>query len=179
MYTRNYGHSEGRGERGQRGRDMTQNDLLIPREYHGEMLRPRPAKERASVPAPAPAAPVSAKEPTGYAEESPTHTFMPASAGMPETGLPETVPWERTGNISPTVPASAPFSGTESSSGGNLLDGVFDLLLGKNSDEEETILLLGIAVLLLSGHMERRKDGEHGWGEDDIGLLLVGYLLLG
>ena len=32
--------------------------------------------------------------------------------------------------------------------------------------------------LLLSGHMDRGADGET-WGEDDLALLLIGYLLLG
>ncbi len=61
----------------------------------------------------------------------------------------------------------------------SLLNGIFDLLLGKNSDEEETILLLGVAVLLLSGHMDRRRDSSSRWDEDDLALLLIGYLLLG
>lgn len=118
--------------------------LMIPRDYHGEMLR---------------AAAGDAPESTG--------TELPSAAvalSAEEEALPV--------GVAPHVPAAPAHSEHR------LLDGVFDLLLGNNSDEEETVLLLGVAVLLLSGHMERR-NGENRWSEDDLALLLIGYLLLG
>ncbi len=79
--------------------------------------------------------------------------------------------------IQPPLPEElAPVSAGSATDSHRMTDGIFDLLLGKNSDEEETILLLGIALLLLSGHLDRR---DAGWGEDDLALLLIGYLLLG
>ncbi len=123
--------------------------LMIPRDYHGEMLRAA----------------------TGDAPES-TGTELP-SAAVAVSAEEEALPV----GVAPHVPA-APAPAAPAHSEHRLLDGVFDLLLGNNSDEEETVLLLGVAVLLLSGHMERR-NGENRWSEDDLALLLIGYLLLG
>lgn len=61
----------------------------------------------------------------------------------------------------------------------SLFNGIYDLLLGENSAEEETLLLLGIALLLLWGHLDRGGLFERqAWNADDIALLLIGYLLL-
>ena len=60
-----------------------------------------------------------------------------------------------------------------------LLGGLYDLFVGTNSSEEETVLLLGIVVLLLWGHLDRGSSFDIGtWGEEDLALLLIGYLLL-
>ena len=61
----------------------------------------------------------------------------------------------------------------------SLIGGLYDLLLGENSSEEETLLLLGIGLLLLWGHLDRGGIFDRStWDGDDLALLLIGYLLL-
>ena len=63
--------------------------------------------------------------------------------------------------------------------GNSLIGGLYDLLLGENSSEEETLLLLGIGLLLLWGHLDRGGLFDRSsWESDDLALLLIGYLLL-
>lgn len=176
MYTRNYDkvrRHTGGGLPMQKERDT---ELIIPREYHGEMLR---AANRT------------------YEESSGRDTDMSEMRVVPVPKEGYTDITEDTdqktdegdrGDAPRVVTAvekndenDAKDHGEEKEehdSARGLAGGLFDLLLGKNSDEEETILLLGVALLLLSGHMDRGADGET-WGEDDLALLLIGYLLLG
>ncbi len=141
MYTsRTTASPKAQGRQPARGNPMRElsDTLVIPRDYHGEMLRGSELPE----------------EPVYEGEPSADMTPVLSVQAARKEALPP-VPTHR------------------------LLDGVFDLLLGNNSDEEETILLLGVAVLLLSGHFDRRHDGGNLWSEDDLALLLIGYLLLG
>jgi hypothetical protein len=72
-----------------------------------------------------------------------------------------------------------PLSDTGEQRGTSLIGGIYDLLLGDNSAEEETLLLLGIALLLLWGHLDRGGLFDRStWDGDDLALLLIGYLLL-
>ena len=62
---------------------------------------------------------------------------------------------------------------------GSLLDGLYHLLIGETGAEEETLLLLAIALLLLWGHLDRGGLFDRStWDGDDLALLLIGYLLL-
>ena len=72
-----------------------------------------------------------------------------------------------------------PLSDTGERRGTSLIGGIYDLLLGDNSAEEETLLLLGIALLLLWGHLDRGGLFDRdAWDSDDLALILIGYLLL-
>ena len=62
---------------------------------------------------------------------------------------------------------------------GTLLGGLYGLLVGENGDEEETLLLLAIGLLLLWGHLDRGGLFDRStWDSDDLALLMIGYLLL-
>lgn len=56
---------------------------------------------------------------------------------------------------------------------------LYDLLIGKTGTEEETLLLLGTALVLLWGHLDRGGLFDRNtWDDGDLALLLIGYLLL-
>lgn len=175
MYTRNYDkvrRHTGGGLPMQKERDT---ELIIPREYHGEMLRAanrtyeEPSGREPDIPEPR-AMPVPKEEYTDITED----TGQKPDDDSRSDDSADTVSVEDDG----TGAKDHEEEKEEHDSARGLAGGIFDLLLGKNSDEEETILLLGVALLLLSGHMDRGADGET-WGEDDLALLLIGYLLLG
>jgi len=119
--------------------------LLIPQDYHGELLR----------------SPSAAGEPDPEPLPPPEPSCAGAAGASAETAAP---------------PAQEECV-HETASG--LLGGLYDLIVGKNSSEEETVLLLGIIVLLLWGHLDRGSAFDIGtWGEEDLALFLIGYLLL-
>lgn len=122
--------------------------MLIPKDYHGEMLRTVPA---------------SMQKP----DEEPVCTEACAEN---ESSAPAAVSEYRV-----QTPPEEP-NGRHSTS---LIGGIYDLLLGDNSAEEETLLLLGIALLLLWGHLDRGGLFDRdAWDSDDLALILIGYLLL-
>ena len=127
--------------------------ILIPQDYHGEFLRDR--RERIPI-----------HDDDGD-EIAPPDMLVGTADDGSECAL-------AVGG--PTADASVQ-RGRES--GTSLLGGLYDLLLGENSEEEETLLLLAIALLLLWGHLDRGGLFERStWDSDDLALLLIGYLLL-
>ena len=124
--------------------------LLIPQDYHGEFLR-----EHRSVSYDDADFSSSVEDTVPAAAES--DVVLADSAKQKEFDAPTAVP-ER---------------------GGSLIGGLYDLLLGENSSEEETLLLLAIALFLLWGHLDRGDLFDRStWDSDDLALLLIGYLLL-
>lgn len=136
--------------------------LLIPQDYRGELLRDR---RRGSEPAPP------------Y-EESPTE--IPAEMTEPADSIPadgadctvgaESIPAD-------TAPSASEMTAPQD--GGTLLGGLYRLLIGESGAEEETLLLLAVALLLLWGHLDRGGSLDRSsWDGDDLALLLIGCLLL-
>ena len=61
---------------------------------------------------------------------------------------------------------------------GSVPDGI-ECGIGKTGTEEETLLLLGTALVLLWGHLDRGGLFDRNtWDDGDLALLLIGYLLL-
>ena len=125
--------------------------LLIPKDYHGEFLREHQSSPRTE--------PVISEEAETWSED--TEAVSSAAKSIPsEEDL---------------VPTSAPVQ----EESGSLLEGVYRLLIGETGAEEETLLLLAIALLLLWGHLDRGGLFDRStWDSDDIALLLIGYLLI-
>ena len=131
--------------------------LLIPQDYHGEFLREHRAVQL----------PVQSDEAAPYAEAL---TEAPTAMTAPSVDKDE-MPVTDDGQF---LTRSA-----DRSESGSLLDGLYHLLIGETGAEEETLLLLAIALLLLWGHLDRGDLFDRStWDSDDLGLLLVGYLLL-
>ncbi len=130
--------------------------ILIPKDYHGEFLRshrPLVQENEGSEANPPPAA--------GFAAEPEMTDDDTGSLSLTED----------------TADAALPHEIGEH--GKSLFGGLYDLLLGENSTEEETLLLLGIGLLLLWGHLDRGGLFDRNtWDTDDLALLLIGYLLL-
>ena len=149
-------------------------ELIIPREYHGEMLRPVIRSYDTQAP--------TVMEMVPKTNEGDTVSLVPQP--VPQQAAPVCDSQEPTADNGSTADLIVSQSEEvpkekQAVHSRSLFDGVLDLLFGRNSDEEETVLLLGVALLLLSGHMSRDRDSGSGWSEDDLALLLVGYLLLG
>ena len=127
---------------------------LIPQDYRGEFLR----GQRMTVSDAAESVSVQTVEPEPVETEIP----LEEQRSSDNTGI---------GNTG---------TGQENSDRGtSLIGGLYDFLLGENSSEEETLLLLGIALLLLWGHLDRGGLFDRAsWDADDLALLLIGYLLL-
>ena len=127
--------------------------LLIPQDYRGELLR-----EHRTV--------VSSESVSD--EESATEALSEITDRTDETH-----------DISATVGAQALSEVNGQRESGSLLDGLYHLLIGETGAEEETLLLLAIALLLLWGHLDRGGLFDRStWDGDDLALLLIGYLLL-
>ena len=136
--------------------------ILIPQDYHGEFLR----GHRTSL--------------SEMTEMSDTASLIQASEDMQAESADMPAPEV---DAIPTVSSAAPDRETEGlqihGHGTSLIGGLYDLLLGENSSEEETLLLLGIGLLLLWGHLDRGGlFDRRTWDGDDLALLLIGYLLL-
>ena len=127
--------------------------LLIPQDYRGELLR----EHRTVVPS------ESVSD-----EESATEALSEITDRTDETH-----------DVSATVGAQALSEVNGQRESGSLLDGLYHLLIGETGAEEETLLLLAIALLLLWGHLDRGGLFDRStWDGDDLALLLIGYLLL-
>ena len=134
--------------------------ILIPQDYRGEFLR----GHRAS-----PSAEYEASDTTAPTDTEPAEN--PQDENTSDTDL---VPVVSEAVVDGKVDSKA--AGGHSTS---LIGGLYDLLLGENSSEEETLLLLGIGLLLLWGHLDRGGIFDRStWDGDDLALLLIGYLLL-
>ena len=134
--------------------------ILIPQDYRGEFLR----GHRAS-----PSAEYEASDTTAPTDTEPAE--HPQDENTADTDL---VPVVSEAVVDGKVDSKA--AGGHSTS---LIGGLYDLLLGENSSEEETLLLLGIGLLLLWGHLDRGGIFDRStWDGDDLALLLIGYLLL-
>ena len=134
--------------------------ILIPQDYRGEFLRGHRA------------APSAEYEPSDTA--APTDTEPAEHPQDENTADPDLVPVESETVVESEVDGKV--AGGHSTS---LIGGLYDLLLGENSSEEETLLLLGIGLLLLWGHLDRGGIFDRStWDGDDLALLLIGYLLL-
>ncbi len=134
--------------------------ILIPQDYRGEFLR-------------------------GH-RQTPSERYEASDTTAPsDTELSENPQDENTADTD-LVPMAAEAvlngvadKGQAGSHGNSLIGGLYDLLLGENSSEEETLLLLGIGLLLLWGHLDRGGIFDRStWDGDDLALLLIGYLLL-
>lgn len=140
------------------GNDSGGMPYLIPQDYRGEFLRGHRTP------------PEDTAEPDSQQTEKSTQA---ESIDRPSEDI-EPAPAEVEHLLERTV-----ISGETSGRGASLLGGLYDLLLGENSSEEETLLLLGIALLLLWGHLDRGGLFDRTtWDADDLALLLIGYLLL-
>ena len=127
--------------------------LLIPQDYRGELLR----EHRTVVPS------ESVSD-----EESATEALSEITDRTDETH-----------DVSATVGAQPLSEVNGLRESGSLLDGLYHLLIGETGAEEETLLLLAIALLLLWGHLDRGGLFDRStWDGDDLALLLIGYLLL-
>jgi hypothetical protein len=127
--------------------------LLIPQDYRGELLR-----EHRTV--------VSSESVSD--EESATEALSEITDRTDETH-----------DVSATVGAQPLSEVNGQRESGSLLDGLYHLLIGETGAEEETLLLLAIALLLLWGHLDRGGLFDRStWDGDDLALLLIGYLLL-
>ena len=134
--------------------------ILIPQDYRGEFLR----GHRAS-----PSELYEASDTTAPTDTEPAEN--PQDENTADTDL---VPVVSEAVVDGKVDSKA--AGGHSTS---LIGGLYDLLLGENSSEEETLLLLGIGLLLLWGHLDRGGIFDRStWDGDDLALLLIGYLLL-
>lgn len=134
--------------------------ILIPKDYRGEFLRGHRA---------APSAEYEASDTTAPTDTEPAE--HPQDENTADTDL---VPVVSEAVVDGKVDSKA--AGGHSTS---LIGGLYDLLLGENSSEEETLLLLGIGLLLLWGHLDRGGIFDRStWDGDDLALLLIGYLLL-
>lgn len=132
--------------------------LLIPQDYHGEFLRERRISEPTETEPPQRSDTV---EVSGRVYAEPPAEEITALANEDE--IPQI----------PELPAR------QEERGNSLIGGLYDLLLGENSSDEETLLLLGIGLLLLWGHLDRGGLFDRSsWESDDLALLLIGYLLL-
>jgi len=131
--------------------------LLIPQDYHGELLRDRRISEPTELPMQSEE--LEPSDHTTTAEPSVTDdTLSDAEEEIAQIAVPSEQTEKR---------------------GNSLIGGLYDLLLGENSSEEETLLLLGIGLLLLWGHLDRGGLFDRSsWESDDLALLLIGYLLL-
>ncbi|MBE6657563.1 MAG: hypothetical protein E7604_03870 [Ruminococcaceae bacterium] len=146
---------------GNRTQDQGNLPILIPKDYRGEFLRDR-------IPEPPPERERESAAETAVWEESEAVSADPADLEPVSAGLPDLTVQQAGTEASPSN------SGT-----GSLLGGLYDLLIGENSTEEETILLLAIGLLLLWGHLDRGGLFDRStWDGDDLALLLIGYLLL-
>ena len=134
--------------------------ILIPKDYRGEFLRGHRA---------APSAEYEESDTTAPTDTEPAEN--PQDENTADTDL---VPVESETAVESEVDGKV--AGSHSTS---LIGGLYDLLLGENSSEEETLLLLGIGLLLLWGHLDRGGIFDRStWDGDDLALLLIGYLLL-
>ena len=134
--------------------------ILIPQDYRGEFLRGHRA---------APSELYKASDTTAPTDTEPAEN--PQDENTADTDL---VPVESETAVESEVDGKV--AGSHSTS---LIGGLYDLLLGENSSEEETLLLLGIGLLLLWGHLDRGGIFDRStWDGDDLALLLIGYLLL-
>jgi len=139
--------------------------LLIPKEYHGEMLRNRGESDRS-------AAGEISDIYAGHAVEDIRAVSVEESTAMTMHAD------ERTDAVmesieSPNVPKPKTVGG---------LGDVLGSLLGEGGSEDEVFLLLGVGLLLLFAHYDRHSNGEHSddrWDLDDLALLMIAYLLLG
>ena len=166
MYARTY--PAGIGTDPERKREtrpgIRPEELLIPQNYHGEMLRSSRRRE------------------DGEREEPPERrpAEEPSAAEMPE---------ERTdGQTAEREDAQISVQPQKTEKG--LLSGLSELLFGHGADrekggegDENPLPLLGL-LLLVSGGLREREKGENGGGllsfadEDDFVLLLLLFLLL-
>ena len=127
--------------------------LLIPQDYRGELLR----EHRTVVPS------ESVSD-----EESATEALSEITDRTDDED-----------DVSATVGAQPLSEVNGQRESGSLLDGLYHLLIGETGAEEETLLLLAIALLLLWGHLDRGGLFDRStWDGDDLALLLIGYLLL-
>ncbi len=137
--------------------------ILIPQDYHGEFLRGHRTA------------------PSDHAHTE-AETVPEESTAIPEMMETE-LPIPSANDIAPMKVEPDSYSTASSvrnsTHGNSLIGGLYDLLLGENSSEEETLLLLGIGLLLLWGHLDRGGLFDRStWDADDLALLLIGYLLL-
>ena len=124
--------------------------ILIPQDYRGEFLRASQAQQMKEAPPVQTRAAEDAYQDEHMAELSDTVEEVP----LPPSVMP-------------------------SGEAGTLLGGLYGLLVGENGDEEETLLLLAIGLLLLWGHLDRGGLFDRStWDSDDLALLMIGYLLL-
>ena len=144
--------------------------ILIPQDYRGEFLRghrtpPSDMTDQTDRMKP----PDTAGEDLMQTAEA--ISTEPAALQVSDTELIPTV--------SEPIPDCEENGGQTTGHGTSLIGGLYDLLLGENSSEEETLLLLGIGLLLLWGHLDRGGLFDRStWDSDDLALLLIGYLLL-
>ena len=134
--------------------------ILIPQDYRGEFLRGHRSSPSELYEASDTAAPTDTEPAENSQDENTADTDL--------------VPLVSEAVVDGKVDSKA--AGGHSTS---LIGGLYDLLLGENSSEEETLLLLGIGLLLLWGHLDRGGIFDRStWDGDDLALLLIGYLLL-
>lgn len=168
MYTRNQGNTRSSpavkgsaafstdGKPGIAADNTAGMPILIPKDYHGELLRGHHM-------------PMTENDSTD--SELPSEEVLDASApnGAVDIAL----------SVTDDAPHDAAAAEEARGHGNSLVGGLYDLLLGENSSEEETLLLLGIGLLLLWGHLDRGGLFDRStWDADDLALLLIGYLLL-
>ena len=149
-----FGAGYGRGGAG----NTADLPLLIPQDHHGEFLRERRISEP-TVPEP--------QQSTDEIELTEiVHAESPREADTESADIQD-------------IPQFTDLSEQHPDHGNSLIGGLYDLLLGENSSDEETLLLLGIGLLLLWGHLDRGGLFDRSsWESDDLALLLIGYLLL-
>ncbi len=172
MYARNYTPPTGHRQYRELPKIPDAEEILIPQNYHGEMMRPAGSRTEQPVPEETPAL-----EETLQPSQVPLYEETPAPAAV-------------------EVPSSPPPAQTAQPRGG-LLSGISDLLFGHGGGED-TLLLMGIGFLLWSNRHERTRpingdetmrtaDKSTPFGDlssilsfdgDDLGLLLIVLLLL-
>ena len=170
MYTRNPGSGRLREQKsspyantafGGKQQDSSM-PLLIPQDYRGEFLR-----EHRSAGIATPQTDAAQHRPT---DVLPTEDALPTAVGEAEPVTSDAFIGE--------AEAPAPPEQMQNR-GGTLLGGLYDLFIGENSSEEETVLLLAIGLLILWGHLDRGGLFDRSsWEDDGLALLLIGYLLL-
>ena len=166
MYTRGQGNDR-TWERGRRsGTEFPPADrqyahdtapLLIPQDYHGEFLRSvQPSRPQNG--------------------ESSEQTVQDGELSYAQAGA-DSVPLTEEADVGRQ--AEQIVSASAKAKSESLLGGLYSLFVGENSSEEETLLLLGIGLLLLWGHLDRGALFDRStWDADDLALLMIGYLLL-
>lgn len=127
--------------------------ILIPKDYRGELLRQRQMQQ----PAPTPKSETQMERETDAEQQTAVHS--------------EPIPAEENRADENHDPAARET--------GSILAGLYHLLVGESGEEEETLLLLAIGLLLLWGHLDRGGLFDAStWDSDDLALLLIGYLLI-